>query len=46
MRGIKTSRNDDDTMLSLALFVARVLADDPHYAFAPDKFAVFANSLY
>src|SRR5258706_12358914 len=33
-------------LLSLALLVARVLADDPHDAFAPDHFAVLANLRY
>src|SRR3954465_14724618 len=33
-------------MLSLPLFVFRVLADHPHHAFAVDDLALIANLLY
>jgi len=35
-----------DGRLSLSLFVARVAADNPDYALAPDNLAVLANALY
>ncbi len=45
-QGIKEYAVKSIWLLTLSLFMFRILADDPDYAFALNDFALFAHRLY